>query len=571
MDYDVKIEGGLILDGSGRPGVQGSVAIKDGRMVAVGDARGAAARTIDAGGLVIAPGFVDIHTHYDAQVMWDRMLTVSPWHGVTTVVMGNCGFGVAPTRPEHRGQIMRTLEKVEGMSLTALEAGLGYDWPFETFPQYLDAIERRGVGINVGALVGHTTVRMYVMGEDAYERAATEDEIKAMQQLVREAMAAGAAGFATSKGFAHIGYMGRPVPSRLATIDEIAALTSILGESRRGTVEVATGHGLSYDEYERIARDNGRPISFSFLAGREDWAKMLAHLERMRNLEREGVSLVPQFSARPLVMEFNFREPFPLENIKIFKSVSEALDVPGKMRVYADPEFRRAYRDVVDGGKAVINRALNPDGIWISSSPVEPELEQRSVAEVSRERGVHPVDLMLDLSIASKLTALFRITILNDDEEKVGQLLNQPDAMLGLTDAGAHASQLCDACAYTYTLGHWVREKQALTLPQAVRMMTARPAEVYGLRDRGRIAVGAPADLVLFDPQTVGASPLRRVNDLPGGADRLISEPSGIEMVMVNGETIRAQGKDAVDPQGPMPGRVLRGGAAPSLSVINTK
>ncbi len=561
MDYDVKIEGGLILDGSGGPGVKGSVAVKDGRMVAVGDADGTAARTIDASGLIVAPGFVDIHTHYDAQVMWDRMLTVSPWHGVTTVVMGNCGFGVAPTRPEHRGQIMRTLEKVEGMSLTALELGLGYDWPFETFPQYLDAVERRGIGINVAALVGHTPIRMYVMGEDAYDRTATEDEIKAMRELVREAMAAGAAGFATSKGFAHIGYMGRPVPSRVATIEEIKALTSVLGESRRGTVEVATGQGLSYDEYEQIARGNGRPISFSFLAGREDWTKMLGHLERIEKLQREGVSLVPQFSARPLVMEFNFREPFPLENISTFKPVSEALDVDSKMRVYADPQFRLAYKKLVDGPKAAINRALNPERTWIYTCPTEPQLEQRTVAEVSRERGVHPVDLMLDLSIASRLTALFRITILNDDEEKVGQLLNQPDAMLGLSDAGAHASQLCDACAYTYVLGHWVREKGTLTLPQAVRMMTARPAAVYGLRDRGRIAVGAPADLVLFDPNTVNAGPLRRVNDLPGGADRLISEPVGIEMVMVNGTAIREHGKDTLDPGGPMPGRVLRGAA----------
>ncbi len=386
MEYDVKIEGGLILDGSGQPGVRGSVAVKNGRIVTVGDAPAAAARTIDAGGLIVAPGFVDIHTHYDAQVMWDRMLTVSPWHGVTTVVMGNCGFGVAPTRPEHRGQILRTLEKVEGMSLTALETGLGYDWPFQTFPQYLDAIERRGVGINVAALVGHTAVRMYVMGEDAYERTATDDEIRAMGEVVREAMAAGAAGFATSKGFAHIGYMGKPVPSRQATLEEIKALTSILAESHRGTVEVATGHGLSYDEYEQIARANGRPISFSFLAGREDWAKMLAHLERMRNLEREGISLVPQLSARPLVMEFNFREPFPLENIKTFKPVSEALDVEGKMRVYADPEFRHAYKELVDSPKAAVNRALNPERIWISSCPTEPELEQRAVAEVSRAR-----------------------------------------------------------------------------------------------------------------------------------------------------------------------------------------
>src|SRR6202040_2991702 len=237
MDYDVKIEGGLILDGSGRPGVQGSVAIKDGRMVVVGDALGAAAGTIDAGGLIVAPGFVDIHTHYDAQVMWDRMMTISPWHGVTTVVMGNCGFGVAPTRPEHRGLIMRTLENVEGMSLKALEAGLGYEWPFESFEQYMDTIERRGTAINLGALVGHTPVRLYVMGEEATERPATADEVAQMKVLVRRALDAGAVGFATSKSPTHVGYSGKPVPSRMSDFDEIRTLASAMGEAGHGIMQ----------------------------------------------------------------------------------------------------------------------------------------------------------------------------------------------------------------------------------------------------------------------------------------------------------------------------------------------
>ncbi len=221
MDYDLKISGGTIIDGTGTPGVRGDVAIKSGKIAAVGKVQGAAARTIDAAGLAVTPGFVDIHTHYDAQILWDRMLTISPWHGVTSVVFGNCGFGVAPTHPEHRGLIMRTLEKVEGMSLAALEGGLGYDWPFETFPQYLDALEKRGAAINHGALVGHTPVRLYVMGEDAYERAATEAETARMRQIVREALGAGAVGFATSKAFTHIGYLGKPVPSRFADFNEI--------------------------------------------------------------------------------------------------------------------------------------------------------------------------------------------------------------------------------------------------------------------------------------------------------------------------------------------------------------
>src|SRR5262245_41759521 len=252
MDYDLRISGGTLVDGSGRPGVRGDVGIAGGRVVALGDAPGSAAQTIDATGLVVAPGFVDLHTHYDAQVLWDPLLSISPWHGVTTVVMGNCGFGVAPTRPAHRGLILRTLEKVEGMSLACLEAGLGADWPFETFPQYLDAVERRGMAINVGAFVGHTPVRLYVMGEEATERAATPDEVARMRALVAEALAAGALGFATSKAPTHVGYAGRPVPSRVAEIAEIAALAGALGAAGRGIMQATVGPGLFFDEFAAL-------------------------------------------------------------------------------------------------------------------------------------------------------------------------------------------------------------------------------------------------------------------------------------------------------------------------------
>jgi N-acyl-D-amino-acid deacylase len=562
MQYDLKIEGGLIIDGSGQPGAQGSVAVKDGRIAAVGTATGSAAKTIEADGLVVAPGFVDIHTHYDAQVMWDRMLTISPWHGVTTVVMGNCGFSVAPTRPEHRIQIMRTLEKVEGMNLAALEGGMGYDWPFVTFAEYLDAIVNRGVGINVACLVGHTAVRMYVMGDDGYERTASEAEIQRMQEVVRASMYAGAVGFSTSRGPAHIGYLGKPVPSRKATLEELMALTSVLGEVGTGVVEAALGDRFNIRDCEAIARGNGRPVTFSFLAGREPWDKLFGALEWMHRLAREGVNLVPQISARPLTMEFNLREPFPLENLPVFRPVSQAIDIAGKIRVYSDPAFRQQLKDVIARKEsAAASRILSPDAYCISFCPTEPSLEQCTVGEVSRERGVDPIDLILDLSIAAKLTARFQVVLLNDNENEVGTLLRETIGMLGLSDAGAHASQLCDACAPTYLLGHWVREKRALSLEAAVRLMSARTAEVYSLRDRGRLAVGAPADLVVFDPKTVAAGPLRRVHDLPGGADRLVSDAQGVELVMVNGVIIRREGRDAIASDGPMPGKVLLGDA----------
>jgi N-acyl-D-amino-acid deacylase len=258
MDYDLKITDGLIVDGTGSAGVRGDVAIRAGRIAALGAVKGSATETLSADGHVVAPGFVDVHTHYDAQVLWDRMLTISPWHGVTTVVMGNCGFGVAPTRPAHRGLILRTLEKVEGMSLEALEAGLGSAWPFETFPQYLDAVERRGTAINVAAFIGHTPVRLYVMGEEATERAATDAELTQMRGIVRAAIDAGAVGFSTSKAPTHVGYAGKPVPSRVAEWAEIQGLADVLAETGRGVVQATVGPGLFFDEFAAAEPSRGR-------------------------------------------------------------------------------------------------------------------------------------------------------------------------------------------------------------------------------------------------------------------------------------------------------------------------
>jgi N-acyl-D-aspartate/D-glutamate deacylase len=561
MGYDLAIRGGTILDGSGAEGYRGDVGVRDGRVVALGKAEESADETIEADGRIVAPGFVDIHTHYDAQVLWDRMLTISPWHGVTTVVMGNCGFGVAPTRAEHRELVLRTLEKVEGMSYDALSAGLGDEWPFETFPEYMDAIEERGTAIHVGVLVGHTPVRLSVMGEEATEREANADEVARMRAIVAEALEAGAVGFATSKAPTHVGWAGRPVPSRLAHLDEIRALAGALGERGAGILQATLGRGLFVDEFTTIASETGRPISWTALlagAAGKGWHRGV--MERTGEQQKQGLEVVPQVSCRALNFEFQWKEPFPFESMKLFAAISAA-DLEGKREIYADSEFRKKFAETTGSGLGV---ALAEwwERTVIATCPSDPSLDEKPLVDVARQRGVHPVDAALDIGLESKLEARFRTAIMNTDEEDVGELLCDPRTVLGLSDAGAHASQLCDACFSTYLLGHWVREKAVLSLPEAVRMLTSRPAEVFGLSDRGRLAPGWAADVVVFDPETVAAGPLKRVNDQPAGADRLISEAIGIDAVLVEGRVLRRGGRDVLDPDGTLPGRLLRGGCA---------
>jgi N-acyl-D-aspartate/D-glutamate deacylase len=567
MDFDLVVRGGTIVDGTGRAGVRGDVGIRGGKIAAIGELKGHGAQTVDAGGLVVAPGFVDVHTHYDAQVMWDRMLTISPWHGVTTVVMGNCGFGVAPTRPDHRGLIMRTLEKVEGMSLDALEAGLGQTWPFETFPQYLDAVERRGTALNVAVLLGHTPLRLYVMGEEATERPATPDEIARMRAIVREAIDAGAIGFATSKASTHIGYAGKPVPSRAAAFAEVEALAGALGEAGRGILQATVGRELFFKEFETLARATGRPVTWTaLLAGMMGPGSHRELLEKSRALVKQGLQVVPQVTCRTLNFEFQFKEPFIFESMSVFRPVSVA-DFAGKVRLYRDPDFRRAFKESFDRPKkGAVFAGLSWARTWISWYPPDPSLEERLVSEVAAERGVDPTDLVLDMALDTNLEARFRMAVFNHDEAEVIELLTEPDTVLGLSDAGAHASQLCDACFSTYLLSRWVREKQAIALPEAIRMLTSRPAEVFGITDRGRLAPGLAADVVVFDPATVGASKLRRVHDLPAGADRLVADASGIEAVIVNGTIVRRAGRDAVAADGALPGALLRNGHARSTT-----
>lgn len=559
MHYDLKIVGGRIVDGTGSAAYAGDVGVLNGKVVALGQAPGDAKTVIDARGQMVAPGFVDIHTHYDAQILWDKKLSISPWHGVTTVVIGNCGFGIAPTRAEHRGLILRTLENVEGMSVKALEAGLGLDWPFETFPEYLDTVEKRGCLINVAVLLGHTPLRLFVMGPEATERAAAPEEVARMKRIVREGIEAGAIGFATSKSATHVGYEGRPVPSRLAQFDEMREMASALGEAGDGVIQATVGKELSFDEFAELNRVSGRHVSWTALLGGGgilNVGSAAEQLVRSRQLQAQGFQVFPQVTCRPLNFEFRFDKPFLFQSMKVFAPVNKAGHAD-KLRLYADASFRAGFREALRGP---LHQAW--DKTVVSFGPDKPELSERLIRDVAAERGCDSLDLALGLSIESDLQARFRVPVANADEDEVATLLRDPCTVLGLSDAGAHASQLCDACFSTHLLGRWVREKRALSLEEAVRMLTSRPAEVFGIKDRGRLALGLPADILIFDPETVGAGPLRRVYDLPADEDRLVSDASGITAVVVNGTVIRNNGVDVLSANARLPGRLLRNGAA---------
>jgi N-acyl-D-aspartate/D-glutamate deacylase len=559
MDYDLKIVGGTIVDGTGQARYRGDVGVRGGKVVALGSAPGIAARTIDAGGQVVAPGFVDIHTHYDAQVLWDRKLSISPWHGVTTAVMGNCGFGVAPVRPADRATMLRTLEKVEGMSYEALEAGLGLEWPFESFAEYLSCVEGRGSVINLAAFVGHTPVRLYVMGDDAMEREATGDEIEAMAAIVRDAVQAGAIGFATAHAATQNAYDGRPVPSRLASFSEIDSLVGAMVSAGGSIVQGAIGKTFFHDEMTELARRHDVLITWTaLLSGMSGPGSHQRHLDRTEEQLAEGLRIVPQVACRPVMFDFDFGEPFPFGMLPLFRDALKA-STEEKKAAYRDPEFRRRFKEETGAG------AKNILADWVNRTPIsvlpsDRAVEERILSEVASERGVDPVDLALDLSIESDFAARFRLPFLNYDQSEVAELLASDNTVLALSDAGAHASQLCDACYSTHFLGHWRRDEGVVDLETAVHMLTQKPADVMGLRERGRLALGLPADLVIFDPDSVNASGLRRVHDLPAGQDRLISEAEGIRAVVVNGTVIREEGEDTLTLDGGLPGAVLRGG-----------
>lgn len=531
------IQGGLVVDGTGGPGVRADVAVSDGRISAIGHGLDGE-RVLDADGHVVAPGFIDIHTHYDAQVFWDPALTPSCHHGVTTVVAGNCGFSIAPTRPEHRSLIVRTLENVEDMDVACLEAGV--PWDFETFPEYLDSVERRGVALNFTGFAGHTALRLFVMGDAAYERAATPDEVAAMAAVLREALTAGAAGFATSFAPTHVGAGGKPVPSRFADRDEIEALCAVVGEVGRGVVALTIGQALPAADLYDLQPRVGVPFTYTALVTSPAGTHREL-LEVNRQGWARGAEVWPQVTPRPLVFDMSLAEPFVLNMTPDFTALM-AGSAEERRRSYADPAWRQKVQESWSGRSGV--RVPRWEAWEVSRSSSHPELEGRPLLDVAAERGTTALETVLDLALDEPGCGLrVRVVLANGEPDEVAVLLAEEHCTLGLSDAGAHVSQLCDAPQATDFLGTWVRERQVVSLEAGVRKLSGVQADLLGLVDRGYLRPGAWADVVVFDPETVAPGPTRRLSDFPAGAERLTADqPVGVRHVLVNGVAVRVDG-----------------------------
>ena len=551
--FDLVIRDAILLDGLGSPPKRGGVAVKDGRIVEIGRSLGSSRETVIADDLALMPGIIDNHTHYDAQLTWDPWASPSPALGVTTAIIGNCGFTIAPCRASDRELVMRNLTQVEGMSLEVLRAGLR--WDFETVPQYLDMLERQGSALNVAVFAGHSAVRTYVMGEAATERAATETEVISMKRIVLDAMRAGAVGFSTSTSPAHNGEGGRPMPSRLAGEDELRALVGCLREAGRGVFMLTKGGQTAIGFLEELAAQSERPVVIAALLHSSTNPDAVFHdLQKIKEANERGRKLVGAVSCCPLAMEFTLHSPYVFEGLQAWQP---ALPLKGDAfkRKLREKEFRDALRAEI--AKPAHFRLFN--GEWDQVQVIQSaraEFEQRPVAELARAAGRDPLEFMLDLALEENLDTLFNALLLNSDEAAVGRMLKHPCSLVSLSDAGAHLTFFNDAGFGLHLLGHWVRKLGVLTLAEAVWRLCGHPARLFGVKDRGALKVGHHADLLLFDPASVDRGATRRVFDLPGGNPRLTTSPVGVHGVWVNG--VRIVGRGGTLNQGQLPGRLLR-------------
>ncbi len=560
MSFDLLVKNGTVVDGTGAPRRHADVAVADGKIVEIGEVSGNAERVIDASDLVVAPGFVDPHTHYDAQICWDTLTTPSSWHGVTSLVMGNCGVGLAPCKPDTREVAAWDLVNVEAIPFDVLSQGVTWDW--ETFPEYMDAAERRGSGINLGFMAALTPFRHYVMGEASMERAATDDETAQIRALIREAVAAGAFGFTTTNVAQHIGYQGRPIACRNASRDELASYAGVLKELGRGSIELALTNEVSViDEAERdlldmLLTESGRPVTWLALLNRDD--KPEAPMDTLRDhADLLSRGAIPQVTCRPLLIQIDLSKPFIFANLECWNPAFNR-PVEEQIEFYRGTGFREAFRREMKTPK-VFSGKWERAIVHEVGSPSMQHLVGRNVADIAKERGADAIDTFLDLAIEDDLKIQYTYELFNADESRIPELITDSRTMIGLSDGGAHVDMLCDAGYCTYLLGTWVRDREALTLEHAVKRITSEPAAFYGITGRGRLAPGLAADLAIFDLATVGSAKRGEMRtDLPGGGRRLVMPAKGVEYSVVNGEVLFADGEHT----GALPGTVLRSGSA---------
>ncbi|MCH2482126.1 MAG: amidohydrolase family protein [Gammaproteobacteria bacterium] len=556
MGYDVLIKNGTLIDGTGSPARHGSIAITNGQIVEVGDIDSGATQIIDADGAVVAPGFIDPHTHYDAQICWDGAVTPSSWHGVTSVVVGNCGVGIAPCRPESRDIAMHDLVNVEAIPYDVLEEGITWDW--ETFPEYMNAAERRAPTLNLAFLAPLTPFRHYVMGTESLERAATPEETRDIQALLGEAMDVGAFGFSSTILNQHLGFQGRPLACRNASRDELKAYANVLKVRGKGAIEIALTRQIGVLEEEQcelldfLLDHSGRPVTFIALFDRDDISEAVRDtLRRAAPMIKKGAR--PQTSPLPLTREINMRSPFSFAAFPSWKRLFENTSKQAQIAVYKDRAFRDQFREELKNPLTFGN--WERITLHEAQSDSLKSLEGLTVAEMARAQGKDAVDTFLDTAIADDLSCEFTMASFNTRVDRVAELLNDPSILIGLGDGGAHVDMLCD-CGYpTYLLGTWVRERGVLSIEQAVRRLTSDPADFFGISDRGRLHPGLAADIVIFDPETVGSGNRgERRYDLPGGGKRMVMPSQGVQYTLVNGDVVYADGQIV----GSGSGRILR-------------
>jgi N-acyl-D-aspartate/D-glutamate deacylase len=564
VSYDLVIKNGTVIDGSGLPRYRADIGVRAGRIVTIGRIREQASEVLDAEGQIVAPGFVDGHTHMDAQIFWDPLGQSSCFHGITTAVMGNCGFTLAPCAAADKDLVIRNLQRAEDLSPEAMEAGIKWQWT--TFPEFLDCVESLPKGINYAGYIGHSALRTYVMGERAFEQQASETDLKAMEHELRDAIRAGAIGFTTSRSPSHETPDDRPVASRIASWNEVRRLVGVMGDLNAGIMELA-GEGVDrapgdpglHDYHVRLrdlAVESGRPITFGVFSRRgvpDVWRKYLALLD---DTAAAGGRMFAQVHSRSLSALLSFRTQLPFDPLPVWKEF-RGLPLAEQRRRLRDPQQRRRLVEASEArdDRRYIGTEARPaeyDWLFVFDSVEGPH---RTVAEVARERGQHPAETMIDLALETDLERFFLQPLANEDQDYALELMRHPRTVTTFSDSGAHVSQLMDSSLQSHLLSHWVRERQAFTLEEAVRMLTLVPATLWGFADRGLVREGMTADLVVFDPARIGAEMPEVVDDLPAGARRLVQRARGIAATVVNGQILLREGKHT----GALPGRLLRG------------
>jgi N-acyl-D-aspartate/D-glutamate deacylase len=572
MSYDLIIRNGTVVDGSGLPRYQADVGIVGDRIASIGKVSGTAKEVINAEGQVVSPGFIDGHTHMDAQIFWDALGTCSCWHGVTSVVMGNCGFSLAPCAEKDKLLVMKNLERAEDISPRAMEAGIKWSW--DNFAQYLDAVDRLPKGINYTAYVGHSALRTYVMGERAFTEEANSEDLSAMKRELRNAIQAGAAGFSTSRNRNHETPDSRPVASRLASWDEVRQLVGVMGELRAGVFELAQESvdrdpELMVDFNKRLktlAVETGVPVTFGGASSRKspDPQMWRSFFDLADETVAAGGKMLVQTSSRWISVLLSFESVMPFDNALVWREVRK-LPLPEQEAALRNPHMRakliEAAREYVRNPHRTIGAEARPpeyDWFFVLDKPLPP---WPSLAQLARETSKDPLDLIIDLALEKHLKQFFIQPVINEDQDLVLAMMRHPRSVVTFSDSGAHVSQIMDSSIQTHLLGHWVRERQALTLEQAIRKITFELASFWRLRGRGLLREGSFADVAIFDPATVAPQMPTLEYDLPAGARRLKQKSTGFLATIVNGQVLLRNNEHT----GALPGRLLRGPIAPGV------